>query len=215
MLMSLISWCECSSEGERWKLQGAVFQGNISTQFSLLPPETGEPGESDLSHGLMNIDHQLVLVQNNCSALFFLCLCCTGIRSFIGTEKWSLSTLTHQSVSPCWHIYLSVYLHGSMYAKESVAEGRDWGMCGGWMRIYIIPSYQARGCAVRQGCYPVVTIRKKKALSWRCATPNHQKCLFQTQTEPQWTYAALQGEARTLLGGDLLGQDRGNYGAKR
>lgn len=124
-LTSLTSWCECSSEGERWTLQGPVFQRNISRQLSLLPPEMGERGESDLSQGLMNIDHQLVLVQNNCSALFFLCLCCTGSQSLIGTEKWSLSTLTHQSVSPCWHIYFSVYLHESMYAQESVAEGRN------------------------------------------------------------------------------------------
>lgn len=80
----------------------------------------------------MNIDHQLVLVQNNCSALFLLCLCGTGIQSFIGTEKWSFSTLIHQSVSPCWHIYYQyICMEVCMQKKAWQKEGTEGCVVGG------------------------------------------------------------------------------------
>lgn len=105
-----MSWWACCVEGG-----GGNCGGHLPAAVTLPPPEVGKQAESDSSHGLMHIGCQLVLVQSNCSALFFVCAALGSSHSLAQrSQVFPFDT----SICVNLPVYLSAYLQESKMQKE-------------------------------------------------------------------------------------------------
>lgn len=144
---------------------------------------------------------------------FVLSLCYTGIQLFIGTEKPSVFTLIHQSV------HLLVYLFISIFAGKTACKRRfgrrsefRYGQWVGVQLYYSIFSGQGFWCEVGMLLKWSALARRKCCLGdvplWII------RRIWVSIRFTQWLMLPLQGEAQMLLGGQLVEEDRGNYGVR-